>query len=227
MFRKSPHEGGRSPHVNKNVVFPVAAVGGFIVGALVVGGVRATGLLARGPSVQTMAAASLVSVREQARLTPFSARFVAVVTSAQARFGLRAQKTLIVPGTVRYEIDLAALQAGDLKWDATHKTLTVTLPPLEVSAPEIELNDLREYGEGGVLMALTNAEAQLDSTNRQRGQEELGRQAREAMPMRLAREAARRAIERSFGMPMKAAGLDATVVVRFADDPDVSLLNDR
>ena len=36
--------------------------------------------------------------------------------------------------------------------------------------------------------------------------------------MRLAREAAVRAVERSFAMPLRAAGIGATVEVKFADD---------
>ena len=66
------------------------------------------------PDPVTVAAASLQAVREQAVLTPFAARFVAVVTSEQHRFGLSAKKTLIMPGLVRYEIDLAAMRQRDL-----------------------------------------------------------------------------------------------------------------
>jgi hypothetical protein len=157
-------------------------------------------------------------MREQARLTPFAARFVAVVTSTQSRFGLSAKKTLIMPGMVRYEIDLAKLQQRDLAWDPAAKKLTVTLPPIEVSRPEINLNELQEYDSGGVLMALTKSEDRLDAANRQRGQQELIRQARAGLPMRLARDAARRAVERSFAMPLKAAGIEAEVSARFADE---------
>jgi hypothetical protein len=157
-------------------------------------------------------------MREQARLTPFAARFVAVVTSTQSRFGLNAKKTLIMPGMVRYEIDLAKLQQRDLAWDQAAKKLSVTLPPLEISRPEINLNELQEYDSGGVLMALTSAEDRIDAANRQRGQEELVRQARAALPMRLAREAAKRAVERSFEMPLRAAGIEAEVEARFADE---------
>ena len=39
------------------------------------------------------------------------------------------------------------------------------------------------------------------------------------MPLKLARDAAKRAVERSFAMPLKAAGIDATVVTRFRDEP--------
>ena len=69
-------------------------------------------------------------------------------------------------------------------------------------------------------MALTNAEDGLDAANRARAQRELIRQARDALPMRLAREAAVRVVERSFAMPLRAAGIDAKVAVRFADQPD-------
>ena len=157
-------------------------------------------------------------MREQARLTPFAARFVSVVTTSQSRLGLRTEKTLIMPGTVRYEVDLARLRQRDLSWDDSTDTLTVNLPALEISEPQVDLAEIREYGQGGVLMALTGGEQELDAANRARGRLELMRQAREPMPMRLARDAARRAVERSFAMPMRAAGIEANVIVRFPED---------
>jgi hypothetical protein len=205
-------------HRVRRAAFAIPAlILGLILGALLVGGLR-IGRWFSGPDPESIATASLQSVREQARLTPFAARFVAVVTSTQSRFGLSAQKTLIMPGTVRYEVDLARLRQRDLSWDKGRKTLTISLPALEISGPQIDLTEVREYGGGGVLTALTNAEATLDQVNRQAGQRELIRQARQPMPMRLARDAARRAVERSFAMPLKAAGIDATVVVRFPED---------
>lgn len=191
---------------------------GLVIGALLVAGSRLSDLFGRGPDPQTIAAASLQSVREQARLTPFAARFVAVVTSSQQRFGLSARKTLIMPGMVRYEVDLSRIRQEDLAWDAAGKRLSITIPPLEVSQPQVDLSGLQEYGSNGLLMRLTDAEDRLDAANRKRGEEELMRQARQALPMRLARDAARRAIERSFAMPLKAAGIDAEVNVRFADE---------
>ena len=196
-----------------------ALVVGLILGAAVTGALR-VGSLFGGPDPETVASASLQSMREQARLTPFAARFVAVVTSTQKRFGLSAQKTLIMPGTVRYELDLARIQQRDLSWNEASKTLSITLPPLEISNPEIRLDELREYADGGVLMTLTSSEDALDAANRARAQRELIRQAGDALPMRLAREAAVRVVERSFAMPLRAAGIDAKVAVRFADQPD-------
>ena len=65
----------------------------------------------------------------------------------------------------------------------------------------------------------TSAERALDAANRKRAQEELISQAKGATPMRLAQGAARAAVEQSFGMPLKAAGIDARVTARFADAP--------
>lgn len=170
------------------------------------------------PDPVTVATASLQAVREQAVLVPFAARFVAVVTSEEHRFGLSAKKTLIMPGMVRYELDLAALRQRDLAWDPATRTLTVTLPPLHISQPDVDLRDVQTYGQGGVLMALTDVGSELDAANKAAGQGELMRQAREQLPMRLARHAALNAIERSFAMPLKAAGIEATVTAKFAGE---------
>lgn len=172
-----------------------------------------------GPEPTSIAQASLQSMREQARLNVFAARYVAVVTSTQERFGLRAQKTLIMPGDVRYELNLANLREQDLRWDEATSTLNVTLPPIEVSQPQIDINAIQEYGGGGLLSRLTDAETALEAANRQAGQRSLIEQARQPMPMRLARDAAKRAVARSFALPLRAAGLEANVSVRFADEP--------
>lgn len=203
--------------MSRGATIAVALFAGLLAGALLVAALRLVDLFG-GADPEAIAAASLQSVQEQARLTPFAARFVAVVTSTQSRFGLQARKTLIMPGLVRYEVDLARLKQKDLRWDGAAKTLNILLPPLEVSGPEVDLSAVQEYSGGGVLMALTDADQRLDQVNRRRGQQELVRQAREKLPMRLAREAARRAVERSFAMPLKAAGIEAKVAVRFRDE---------
>jgi hypothetical protein len=171
-----------------------------------------------GPDPVTVAQASLEGLREQNRLSTFAARYVAVVTSKQSRLGMTAEKTLIMPGMVRYEVDLSKLQQKNLAWDAANKRLTMVLPPLEVIGPDVDLDGIREYSQGGLLMRLTDIESQLDTANRKAGRQELIRQARADTPMKLAKEATRRAIERSFVMPLKAAGLDAAIAVYFPDE---------
>lgn len=192
---------------------PLAAL---LLGAL-------AGFLLRPESVEVqadpeaIANVALLSIRDQGRLTPFIGRFVAVVTASESRFGLDARKTLIMPGTVRYSVDLARLRRQSLAWDQPTNTLSVTLPPLEISGPDIDLNEVQEYSEGGIVMALTDAERTLDQANRRSAQEELMRQARARTPTSQARNAAMRNVARSFAMPLRSAGIDASVAVRFVD----------
>jgi hypothetical protein len=195
----------------------VALVLGVLIGV-------STGIADRifgGPSPKTIASASLESMRAQNRLTIFAARYVSVVTSEQQRLGglVSSQRTLILPGDVRYELDLSSLQPNDVSWNGSTHTLTVRLPMIDVAGPDVDINSVKEYGGSGVLSALTNANEQLDQANRDRAVQDLRKQATATVPMQLAREAGRAAIERSFAMPLLAAGFkDVRVVARFPTD---------
>jgi hypothetical protein len=194
----------------------VALLIGFLFGGLADVGKRLFG----GPDPEGVVNSSLQSMRAQNRLVPFVARFVSVTSSRQERLGLSAERTLILPGTVRYELDLAKIERDDLDWDSATKTLTVQLPSIEIAGPEVDLKAAREYGSGGILSAVTDAEDRLDNANRGLAVADLRKQAAAPTPMRLAREAARQAVARSFAMPLQAAGIaDTKVIARFADEP--------
>ena len=171
-----------------------------------------------GPNPKTIASASLESMRAQNRLIAFVARYVSVVSTEQQRLGglVSSERTLILPGDVRYELDLSKLEPNDVTWDSSSSTLRVRLPEVEIAGPDVDLGAAREYGEGGVLAALTNADETLDQANRAAAVADLRKQAQAPVPMRLARQAARQAVERSFAMPLLAAGFkDVKVVARF------------
>jgi hypothetical protein len=168
------------------------------------------------PDPVSIASASLDGLREQNRLTVFSASYNATVTTTVTRMGLSARKTLIMPGSVRYEVDLAKLDADNVRWDEASKTLSVEIPPIEIARPEVQIDRIQSYDDGGILMALTDAEKTLDQANRKKGVAELAKQAKNPLQMRLARDAARRAVESSFALPLRAAGLDAKVDAFFA-----------
>jgi hypothetical protein len=174
-------------------------------------------LFGSGPEPDAIAQSSLQSMQAQNRLVPFVARYVTVVTSRQSRLGLSAERTLILPGLVRYEVDLSRLGQEDVRWNEASRTLTVRIPDVEIAGPEVDLAAAREYGAGQLLTSLTGGEQRLDQSNRAAAVADLRRQAAGEVPMRLAREAARNAIERSFAMPLAAAGFDdVRVVARFA-----------
>jgi len=202
---------------------PLVALG--IVVALVVGVVLgiSAGLADKifGPNAKTIATSSLQAMRAENRLIAFEARYVSVVTTDRSSFGLSAERTLILPGDVRYELDLAALSPKDLSWDRDSKTLSVKLPEIEIAGPDVDLTHAREYGSSGLLGVFTDARTQLDEANRAKAVADLRQQAQAPVPMRLAREAARQDIERSFALPLAAAGFkDVKVVARFPEDGD-------
>jgi Protein of unknown function (DUF4230) len=201
--------------LNKPLVLLMVAVAlvlGLLLGAW-------TGIADRilgGPSPKTIASASLESMRAQNRLIAFTARYVSVTTSEESRLGLSAKRTLILPGDVRYELDLSKLEPGGVSWNKSTKTLRVELPEVEIAGPDVDLSAVQEYGQGGILSVITNANQQLDAANRAKAVSDLRKQALGAVQMRLARQAARVAIERSFAMPLLAAGFkDVKVVARF------------
>jgi hypothetical protein len=187
--------------------------------ALIVGGMAFLGKRAFdrfwSPDPESIASASLQGLQAQSRLTALVASYVAVVTSTQHRFGLSAQRTLIMPGRVRYEVDLGQMKPGDLAWHKDSHTLDVTLPPLMIEGPEIDPARMRAYDGGGLLLKLTDSGEALDQSNQQAAKTELIRQAREVSPVAIAKQAAKQAVAQSFALPLKAAGMEPNVRVRF------------
>src|SRR3954447_9865775 len=124
--------------LNRPLVLALVAVA-LVLGVLVG---MSTGIADRifgGPSPKTIASASLESMRAQNRLIAFVARYVSVTTSTTSNFGFSAKRTLILPGDVRYELDLSKLQPGDVVWDAASHTLRVQLPEIEIAGPDVDL----------------------------------------------------------------------------------------
>lgn len=190
---------------------------GLLLGVVAMALIGSGGSRPEAQDPRRIADSALVAVREQGRVTSLVARYAAVVTSSESRLGLEARKTLILPALVRYGIDLRRLRREHLSWDEATATLSISLPPLEISGPEIAMDEAREYSEGGVLMALTGAEAELDEANAQLARQDLMRQARAPAPMNAAREAAMRMVARGFALPLRASGFPASVSVRFTD----------
>jgi hypothetical protein len=186
---------------------------------LALGGAGLLGGLFGGPDAKSIATSSLESMRAQNKLDVFVARYVSVTTARESRLGFSTERTLILPGDVRYVLDLSKLQQDDVKWDKGSSTLFVRLPDVQIAGPDVDLAHAREYGSGGLLAAFTNAEQGLDQANRAKAVADLRKQAMGEVPMRLARQAGRQAVERSFAMPLKAAGFEeAKVVARFASE---------
>src|SRR3546814_20842782 len=87
-----------------------------------------------------------------------------------------------MPGTVRYELDLGKLKQSDLEWDAATSALTVTLPPLRLAGPEIDIDAISEYRDGEILLTLTDAEKTPDAANPKRTPADLLKTAKGTQP---------------------------------------------
>lgn len=172
------------------------------------------------PQIGSVVASTLDALQEQNRLLTFTNNSTATVTTTQSRYGLSAKKTLIVKGVMRYEVDMAKLTNDDVRWDVGSKTLSVRIPPIEVAPPQIDLNSIQEYGEGGILRSLTNVDTALDAANRAKAQAQLVSQAKSPVLMDLARAASKKAVARNFAVPLKAAGIDVVVVPFFDGEGD-------
>ena len=210
--------------------FGPALLIGLAIGALLMFLLRSPGApAAPRQSVESVADRALVSVREHGRMTTLVARYAAVVSSAETSLGMETRKTLILPATVRYGLDLTRLRREHLSWDEATRTLAITLPPLEISVPDVDMQAARESREGGMMMALTGNESTLDAANMRLAEADLQAQARAEAPLRTARDMAMRNVARAFALPLRGAGIEASVEVRFVDTEgrDVAVHLDR
>lgn len=180
-------------------------------------------LAQKAPDASSIAAASLDAIRAQNRLTVFAGRFTVAVTTRTEKLGLSAQKTMIVPAMVRYDIDYAKLRRDDLAWDSGSKVLTVRLPDIEISEPQVEMTDIREYSDGSILLAISDAEALIDAANSRKIRAAVMKEADTNLMRELARGAARTAVVRGFSLPLEAAGIESRVIVRFPDESGYGL----
>jgi hypothetical protein len=171
---------------------------------------------AKEPNAQTIVAVTLKGIKTQNKIVPMEAQYVAVVTSDETRLGIfHSRKTLVLPASFRYQIDLAKLSDRDLDWDSGKRILHIRLPKVEVDGPTVDLTKAKNYADG-MLTSFASVSDSLDERNYRAGREQLIQQARDPAVMKRAQEAASRAVEQTFSMPLRAAGLTCTVEVTFA-----------
>ena len=166
-------------------------------------------------------ATSLVAFERQNRLTVFSAQLAPVVSSEDERaFGLlKSRQIAVIPARVDYTLDLSQMTRARLAWNAEASTLTVTLPPLTVSRPNLD-EARAQYLREGVWITRT-AQDQLTRNNTRLAEQQAVQQAANPVLFDLARSAARAAVQQNLAIPLQVAGYDnVTVTVRFDGEKD-------
>ncbi|MFN3516409.1 MAG: DUF4230 domain-containing protein [Novosphingobium sp.] len=161
-------------------------------------------------------ATSLSAFEKANRLTVFSAQLAPVVSAEDERgYGLlKSRQIAVIPARVDYTLDLARLDAGRFKWDEAGKTLTVTLPPLELSKPNLDEGRAQYLREG--IWITGPAQAKLTRDNTLLAERQAAEQAANPQLLELARGAAKQALAQNLAVPLQTAGYpDVAVTVRF------------
>ncbi|MEO8723874.1 MAG: DUF4230 domain-containing protein [Sphingobium sp.] len=170
--------------------------------------------------VKEAIATALTNLKDEPRLSAFAASFVGnvVLDPPAGADPAVVRQVLLVPGSVRYEIDLNALKSGDAKWNDQSKSLRLTLPPFILSGPDIDFQGVRNYRPDAMLTAVADARNVMGDSGVKAAKGELLKQAWGDTPMRLARDATRHVFERNFSEALRTAGIKADVKAKFADE---------
>jgi hypothetical protein len=157
-------------------------------------------------------ATSLVAFERQNSLTVFSAELAPVVSSDDSRlFGLvKAKQVAVIPARIDYTVDLAAVDRNRMRWDAATKTLTVRLPPLRLSRPNLDEARAQYLREG--MWIGREAQDKLTRENTLMAERLAGQQAANPVLMGLARTAAKDAVRQNLAIPMQVAGFGGVTV---------------
>ncbi len=167
-------------------------------------------------------ATSLTAFEKANRLTVFSAQLAPVVSAEDERgYGLlKSRQVAVIPARVDYTLDLASLDAAHFKWDAAGKALTVTLPPLQLSKPNLDEARAQYLREG--IWITGPAQAKLTRDNTLLAERQAAEQAAQPALMELARGSARQAVAQNLAVPLQVAGYgEVRVTVRFEGEKEV------
>lgn len=161
-------------------------------------------------------ATTLVAFEKQNTLSVFSAQVAPVVSSDDSRlFGLvRAKQVAVIPARVDYTLDLSQVGRNRMAWNAQTHTLSVRLPPLGISRPNLDEARAQYLREG--VWITRDAQDKLTRDNTRLAERLAVEQASNPVLLGLARGAAKDAIRQNLAIPLQVAGFGpVTVDVRF------------
>jgi len=165
-------------------------------------------------------ATSLVAFDKQDRLTVFSAELAPVVASDDSRlFGLvTSRQVAVIPARVDYAIDLGKVGRDRMRWDAASRTLTVRLPTLDVTRPNLD-EARAQYLREGVWITRA-AQDKLTRDNTKLAERLAVEQASNPVLIGLARSAAKDAVRQNLSIPLQIAGFgDVKLSVSIDGEP--------
>ena len=165
---------------------------------------------------------AMLAFEKQNSLTVFSSRFEVVAESEDTRsvMGvpvLQSRQATIIPASVEYRIDFSGMDRNDFAWDAESATLSVELPQLQTSRPNLDEGQARVFTEGA--WVTRDASADLARNNSLQAERKASEFSKNPEILSLARQAAKDAVRQNLTIPLQMAGYgEVTVDVRFAGD---------
>jgi len=166
---------------------------------------------------------AMLAFEKQNSLTVFSSRFEVVAESVDRRGVLNidlleSRQAAIIPATVEYRLDLSSMDRDRFAWDAGSETLSVVLPALRISRPNLDEAAQTTFTEGTYVTR--DASTDLARNNSQQAERKAAAFAKNPEVLALARQAAKDAVRQNLTIPLQMAGYgDVTVNVRFDGEP--------
>ncbi|MDP7325167.1 MAG: DUF4230 domain-containing protein [Qipengyuania citrea] len=166
---------------------------------------------------------AMLAFEKQNSLTVFSSRFEVVAESVDRRGVLNidlleSRQAAIIPATVEYRLDLSSMDRDRFAWDAGSETLSVVLPALRISRPNLDEAAQKTFTEGTYVTR--DASTDLARNNSQQAERKAAAFAKNPEVLALARQAAKDAVRQNLAIPLQMAGYgDVTVNVRFDGEP--------
>ncbi|MFU7528763.1 DUF4230 domain-containing protein [Qipengyuania sp. ASV99] len=169
-------------------------------------------------------ASAMLAFERQNSLVVFASRFEVVAESEyEQTVGpitlRRVRQAAIIPASIDYRLDLSGMDTDDFAWDEESQTLTVTLPQLQTSAPNLDEASARIFTDG--LLNTGGSQQLLSESNSRIARDKALAFAKNSEVLALARTAAREAVRQNLAVPLQIAGHErARVKVRFAGAPE-------
>ena len=167
-------------------------------------------------------ASAMLAFEKQNSLIVFSSHFEVVAESEyEQSLGpvtlRKVRQAAIIPADVDYRLDLSAMDMEAFEWNDETQVLSVTLPQLQTSRPNLDESKARLFTEG--LLNTGGSQQLLSEQNSEIAERKAQEFAKNPEILNLARTAAKESVRQNLAIPLQVAGYEnAKVSVTFADD---------
>jgi hypothetical protein len=157
---------------------------------------------------------ALQAVEEKNDLVVFAASFASITDAAYESPvpGMSSHQTGILRGTVDYRLPLGHFDPSRVAWDANSRSLTLRLPAVQLGQIALDTKDGRYFRSGVFITA--NQQDAMTRRNAAEAEKDILRQAHSPYLLKLARMAAKNAMQSNVQAALVASGHpDAKIII--------------